>query len=248
MASVAPPFDGEEPLGADLSWFSPPPTPATASGGVLTVRPGAGTDFWSNTFYGFPDPQPHNGHVLHARQAGDFVAEVTVAAAPVHRYDQAGLMVRVDEGCWLKCSVEFIPDGPSHLGSVVTNGGWSDWATQDVPSGAAGPPEYAFRVRRLGADFIVDARAVPGGGAAPPPWSQIRMAHLAGAEGEGGAAPVQVGLYACSPLGAGFAAHFRAFSITPGRLPQDVKKAAAAAAAEAGETSAAAAAAAATPA
>ena len=86
---------------------------------------------------------------------------------------------------------------------------------------AGGPPEYAFRVRRLGADFLVDARALPGGGAALPPWSQLRMAHLVGAEGPG--TRVQVGLYACSPLGAGFAAHFRAFSISPGRLPQDVK-------------------------
>jgi regulation of enolase protein 1 (concanavalin A-like superfamily) len=46
-----------------------------------------------------------------------------------------GLMVQVSPSCWLKTSVEAgAPGEPSQLGVVVTNGGFSDWSTQDFPS------------------------------------------------------------------------------------------------------------------
>lgn len=40
----------------------------------------------------------------------------------------------ISENCWLKTSLEYIPEGPSHLGAVVTNNGYSDWSTQDYPT------------------------------------------------------------------------------------------------------------------
>ena len=42
-------------------------------------------------------------------------------------YDQAGIMVRVDETHWMKAGIE-LSDGRAMLSSVVTNG-QSDWAT-----------------------------------------------------------------------------------------------------------------------
>lgn len=228
-ANIAPTFASDV---APLRWYCPPPTSQTISG-VLTVEPAKSTDYWSNTFYGFPDPQPHNGHFLFTEVSEDFVCEATVRSEPANRYDQAGLMVQVpqrsadgaiatptgpDHGCWLKASIEFIPDGPSHLGSVVTNGGYSDWATQDIPSG---PSHQQFRIRRLGTDYIIESRpAMVDAGAlaaAQPAWSQIRMAHL---HADKAGAPVRIGLYACSPLGEGYKAHFTAFSIRMGRLEQ----------------------------
>jgi len=223
---------------APLAWFCPPAVPSRAAGGTLTVTPAAKTDYWSNTFYGFPDPQPHNGHVAFVEVVGDFVCSVSVTARPRARYDQAGLMVLVpgSAGDWLKTSVEFIPDGPSHLGSVVTNGGFSDWATQDLElprDAAAAASSFDFRVRRLGCDYIVEAR--PGGAGAGAgagsAWSQIRMAHL---HADRAGAPVRVGLYACSPIGAEeaaaaagaeaapaappFTAEFSNFKVVSGRL------------------------------
>ena len=237
---AAPAFDGDI---APLTWFCPTTVPPRAAGGVLTVTPDAKTDFWQRTFYGFPDPQPHNGHVAFVEVVGDFVCTVSVTARPRARYDQAGLMVFVpgSVGDWLKTSVEFIPDGPSHLGSVVTNGAFSDWATQDLDLGAADASSFDFRVRRLGCDYIVEARpsAGPGssGDGAERAWSQIRMAHL---HADRVGAPVRVGLYACSPIGvegaaavtavAGtgpeaaslaatpFTAEFRGFQVVSGRL------------------------------
>ena len=181
-----------------LRWHNPPPDWSPGRDG-LVVRTAAGTDFWQGTHYGF---RVDNGHLFAAQVEGDFVLETEVVAAPVHQYDQAGLMVRLSERCWLKTSVEAEPGEPSRLGSVVTNAGWSDWSTQDLDPDLA--RHVAFRVTRRGADYLVEAATVPDGR-----WSQIRLGRLH--EDEGG--PVLAGLYACSPKGEGFAATFKRLRI-----------------------------------
>ena len=181
-------------LDVRLRWHNPPPDWSPGRDG-LVVRTAAGTDFWQGTHYGF---RVDNGHLFAAEVEGDFVLETEVVAAPVHQYDQAGLMVRLSERCWLKTSVEAEPGEPSRLGSVVTNAGWSDWSTQDLDPDLA--RHVAFRVTRHGADYLVEAATVPDGR-----WSQIRLGRLH--EDEGG--PVLAGLYACSPKGEGFAATFK---------------------------------------
>lgn len=169
----------------------------------LWVEPDAGTDFWRKTHYGF---EADNGHFLYATAAGDFVLTTWVSLRPVHQYDQAGLMVRISPSCWLKTSVEYEPEGPGVLGAVVTNAGWSDWSTQDIPRGVA---DVWFRVRMEADDCLVDA-SLDG-----RDWHQIRMAHLL----ERRDAPaIDCGLYACSPKGAGFRAEFHFIDFTPGRL------------------------------
>jgi regulation of enolase protein 1 (concanavalin A-like superfamily) len=181
-------------LDVRLRWHNPPPDWSPGRDG-LVVRTAAGTDFWQGTHYGF---RVDNGHLFAAQVEGDFVLETEVVAAPVHQYDQAGLMVRLSERCWLKTSVEAEPGEPSRLGAVVTNAGWSDWSTQDLDPEAA--RHVAFRVTRRGADYLVEAATVPDGR-----WSQIRLGRLH--DDEGG--PVLAGLYACSPKGEGFAATFK---------------------------------------
>jgi regulation of enolase protein 1 (concanavalin A-like superfamily) len=179
---------------ARLRWTNPPPDWTIGPGG-LTVRTAAGTDFWQGTHYGF---RVDNGHLLAAEVGGDFVLETLVRTDPVHQYDQAGLMVRLSERCWLKTSVEFEPGEPSRLGAVVTNAGWSDWSTRDIDPEAG--RQVAFRVTRTGPDYLVEAAL-----GAEGRWSQIRLARLHDDDGTG---PVTAGLYACSPKGAGFAATF----------------------------------------
>src|SRR5262245_27547310 len=122
---------------------------------------------------------------------GNFVMTTRVRFHPVHQYDQAGLMVRVSPSCWLKTSVEYEPDGPSRLGAVVTNKGYSDWSTQDYTPTAS---EVWLRIRREGSDYhtlaSADGRA----------WSQLRIARLLD---DPGAVAVASGLYACAPRGKG---------------------------------------------
>ncbi|MDZ7639953.1 MAG: DUF1349 domain-containing protein [Bryobacterales bacterium] len=186
-------------LDQKLRWFCEPAHWRTNGGNAgLTLRCDAATDFWQRTHYGF---QADNGHCLFAELAGDARVETRVRYKGLHQYDQAGLMLRYSPGCWLKASVEFEPEGPNRLGAVVTRHGYSDWSTQDIDSHF---DDFRFRLTRTGADCLVEASV---NGAA---FTQLRVAHLdeGGADTTGGAAPAQIGLYACSPKEAGFEAVF----------------------------------------
>jgi regulation of enolase protein 1 (concanavalin A-like superfamily) len=188
-----------------LRWFQPPQkwaiNPATP---VLIVEPEAKTDYWQKTHYGF---EADNGHFLFAQVAGDLTLTTQVRFRPVHQYDQAGLMVRFSAQCWLKTSVEYEPDGPARLGVVVTNFGYSDWSTQNFAGS-----EVLLRIWREGSDYTVEYAETPNL-EGKTEWTQIRLAHLH--EDSGGLA--QVGLYACSPIGAGYIAEFDFLSIEKGR-------------------------------
>ncbi len=169
----------------------------------LRVRTDPATDFWQRTHYGFV---ADNGHFLHLRATGDFVATTRVTSRFSHQYDQAGLMLRVSPTCWLKTSVEFEVNGANRLGAVVTNAGYSDWSTQPL---AKEIDTVWLRVRAESNDVIVDA-SLDG-----EAWEQIRMARM---HERDGAASVQCGLYACSPKEAGFEAEFAFLRFEPGRL------------------------------
>jgi regulation of enolase protein 1 (concanavalin A-like superfamily) len=112
-------------------------------------------------------------------------------------------MVRISADCWIKTSVEYEDGSVSRLGCVVTNRGYSDWSTQDIPATIT---NFALRVTRQEADYLVEAQ-LPGG-----LWSQLRMAHLYD-DSESGS--VRCGVYACSPKEPGFTAEFRNFTLCP---------------------------------
>ncbi len=185
-------FDGAT-IHPSLRWWNAPAR-SEVRDSRLIVATRANTDFWQRTHYGF---RVDNGHCLLARCDGRFTLSTFVRFRAVHQYDQAGLIVRVSPDCWLKTSIEYEPDGANRLGAVVTNGGWSDWSTQDV---AKTLTAVALRVRREGADYTVEFSERADGAA----WSQLRVAHLH--DDDGG--EVECGLYACSPKGEGFVAEF----------------------------------------
>jgi regulation of enolase protein 1 (concanavalin A-like superfamily) len=182
----------ETQLDEQLTWFCPP-REWVIQNCYLEIFPDAKTDYWQRTHYGFRND---NGHFLYAEVAGDFVLTTKVRFFPKHQYDQAGLMVRLSSDFWLKTSIEFEPEEPNRLGAVVTRYGYSDWSTQDM---AKSVNEYQLRIRREFDDYIVEYRQTDRDN-----WSQIRMAHLENAN----QAAVQCGLYACSPIAAGFKAQF----------------------------------------
>lgn len=201
----AAPFELDEQFGGlapdpRLRWFNEPSRWELSPGKGLSVWTDSPTDFWQRTHYGF---QADSGHLLGAAVEGDFQMFTDVAFFPLHQYDQAGLMVRFSPDCWLKCSVEYEPEGPCRLGCVVTNHGYSDWSTQDFPPDQR---RLVLQIRRVGPDFHVEF--APGEG---QPWSQMRIAHLAEAETD--RLPI-CGAYACSPQGEGFCALFHRLRIT----------------------------------
>jgi regulation of enolase protein 1 (concanavalin A-like superfamily) len=104
-------------------------------GDGLEIVTDAQTDFWQRTHYGF---QRDDGHACLVTVPGDFVVSTRVTFTPQAQYDQCGLMVRVDAFNWIKLATEFEDTAVSRLGSVVTNNGYSDWATQDIGSDQSG--------------------------------------------------------------------------------------------------------------
>ncbi|QGZ38309.1 hypothetical protein IP92_01383 [Pseudoduganella flava] len=96
---------------------------------TLRVVTDTKTDFWRGTYYDFVRD---SGHFLGRAIDGPFTAQLRVDARFTELYDQAGLMVRIDERRWLKAGVEF-SDGQPMLSSVLTNE-LSDWATMPAPA------------------------------------------------------------------------------------------------------------------
>jgi hypothetical protein len=185
-----------------LRWFNPPSKwRIDRERTCLTVEPDAGTDFWRKTHSGL---ESDTGHLLYAEVQGDIILTTCVRFHPVHRYDQAGLMLRVDGEHWLKTSVEYDLDEPAKLGAVITYGGYSDWSVQPF-TGTAN--EVWLRISTEHGDCLVEHS--PDGTA----WHMLRLAHLnAGAQ-------VQCGLYACSPTGGGFRAEFDFLKMEGGQAP-----------------------------
>ena len=87
-----------------MTWLNPPAAEHYADG-VLTVRSKGKTDFWRKTFYGYVTD---NGHFMNVPMLGEFTLQARVDGNYSALYDQAGLMVRLDEKHWMKCGSEFV--------------------------------------------------------------------------------------------------------------------------------------------
>jgi uncharacterized protein len=176
-----------------LAWLNEP-AEWSERRGVLRVVTKPGSDFWRRTHYGF---ERDNGHLYAHRATGDFVAEVEVAGDYRTLYDQAGIMVRVDEATWMKCGIEFV-DGRQFASAVVTRE-YSDWSVAPLPDL---PPAVRFRVARRG-DTLEVSWSRP-----DEDWTMLRLGHLPMG------ASVLVGPMAASPEAAPFAVRFSGWSLT----------------------------------
>lgn len=179
-------------LDKNLKWFSPPEKwEVNYKKKNLLIKTDKETDFWQKTHYEF---QADNGHFLYYELTGDFRLITKVKSKPKNKYDQAGLMVRFSKDNWLKTSVEYIPNGNSKLGVVVTNNGYSDWSSQEFLENMN---SLFYRITRRESNYYVDY-SLDGN-----EWKQIRMAHLFEEKD-----CIKVGIYACSPQGEDYEAEF----------------------------------------
>lgn len=108
-----------------MSWLNPPAN-EHYSDGTLNARSKGKTDFWRKTYFGYIND---DGHFLHLPVAGEFKFTARVDGNYAALYDQAGLMVRLDEKHWMKCGTEFF-DGKRWASAVFTHD-FSDWSTMD---------------------------------------------------------------------------------------------------------------------
>ncbi len=86
------------------------------------------------------------------------------------------------------------------MGSVVTNYGYSDWATTDIP---ADIKSVWYRLSRRESDYLIEFsyNGID--------FKQMRICHLAK-----GAQTINFGIYACSPEQSSFKATFTQMEIT----------------------------------
>lgn len=169
-----------------FEWLYPPESYEFIENGVKIVTKDH-TDFWQRTHYGFRND---NGHVCYKKIKGDFVLSAHTTFESDTIYDQCGLICRLDEDNWIKTSTEYETAEYSHLGSVVTNMGYSDWAKQEIPASVR---SISYRMERKGNDFFISA-STDGTN-----FKEIRVGHL-----HKDAPELMVGVYACSPQRAGF--------------------------------------------
>jgi uncharacterized protein len=176
----------------NLHWLNPPPHWHIEKNS-LHVTTGNNTDFWRVTHYGFIRD---DGHVYYQTVTGDFVASLRFSGEYQHLYDQAGLMLRLDEKNWLKTGVEF-DDGKQKLSAVVTRE-VSDWSVIPLETS---PSEVFLKLTRKGTAVTIQYSF---DGAT---YEMLRLAYFP--EGE-----TMVGMMCCSPQRAGFQATFREFQVT----------------------------------
>jgi regulation of enolase protein 1 (concanavalin A-like superfamily) len=182
----------------NLEWLNEPAQWQEESS-ILHVTTEGNTDFWRETHYGFVRD---SGHFRFARTAGDFTAHVLFEGDYRELYDQAGLMLRLDERHWIKAGVEFV-DGRRVLSCVVTRD-FSDWST--VPLIEA-PNPVRLRLTRHGAAVRVDWAPKMGSASPDVGFQMLRLAYLPARD------PALVGPMCCSPERASFQVRFEGFSV-----------------------------------
>ena len=176
-----------------MQWFNEPEN-WSAENNVLTMDVTPQSDYWRISHYGFTvDDAPF----LYTVRGGEFEVKVKISGEYKVRFDQAGLMIRIDKENYIKTGIEFV-DGKYNLSTVVTHK-TSDWSVIELEK----PVEYVWikAVRRLDAVEIFYSFD-------DKEYTMMRNCWLQDNT------PVMVGMMAACPDGNGFKAAFEGFRIT----------------------------------
>jgi uncharacterized protein len=175
-----------------MNWFNEPRN-WKQDNDKLTVFADSQTDFWRKTHYGFVRD---NGHFYYEKISGDFEVETEFRGKYEALYDQAGIMVRVDETTWVKCGLEFV-NGVHQVSAVVTRD-FSDWSVVPLRSY---PGFLRLRLKREGETVIIEYGADDG------QWVMFRTAYFSTVS------ELEVGRMVAAPDGPGFEAVFTGFRL-----------------------------------
>ncbi|WP_048904083.1 DUF1349 domain-containing protein [Pedobacter sp. V48] len=175
-----------------MNWYNEPERWQIKDGSlIMQVTPK--TDYWRISHYGFTvDDAPF----YYSTYGGEFEAKVKLTGDYKARFDQMGLMIRIDQKNYIKTGVEFV-DGKFNVSTVVTHekSDWSVTALNKIP-----PFIWIKALRRLDAIEIYYSFDDKN-------YIMTRNAPLQDNT------PVMVGLMAASPDGNGFEARFENFSV-----------------------------------
>ncbi|AIY80028.1 DUF1349 domain-containing protein [Clostridium botulinum] len=186
----------------EASWIFEPKT-YIISDEKIVIKTEPGTDFWQRTYYGF---QNNNAPaLLVSTKEKEFSFVVKTEFDSNHRFDQCGVIIYQDSDNWFKASIEYQNEEYQRLGSVVTNYGYSDWATTDI---SAKYKQMYYRLSRRENDYCIE-NSYDGVN-----FKQMRIFHLFKASDE-----IRIGIYACSPEESSFNAVFTQIKFTECKWP-----------------------------
>ena len=175
-----------------MEWYNEPATWKMEKG-ILTMEVTPQSDYWRVTHYGFTID---DGPFYYTIRGGEFEVSVKITGAYKSRFDQMGLMLRIDEKQWIKTGIEYV-DGVYNLSTVITNNfsSWSVVALQDKPANV-----WLKAIRRM--DAVEIYYSLDG--------EKYQLSNLAYFPQQ---KPAMVGMMAASPDGKGFEAVFENFKI-----------------------------------
>ena len=183
-----------------MNWFNEP-SQWNITNNKLTMSVTPKSDYWRISHYGFTvDDAPF----YYAEYGGEFEAKVKVSGDYKARFDQAGMMIRIDHENYIKAGIEYV-DGKYNLSTVVTHH-TSDWSVITLNK----PVDFIWikAVRRKDAIEIFYSFD-------DKEYTMMRNAWMEANR------PVRVGVMGASPDGNGFNATFSDFSVT--NLPHAVR-------------------------
>lgn len=157
------------------------------------------TDLWQRTYYHFQNDNAPVFQMETGERYFSFVVKTQFEQSH-HRFDQCGIVMYLDSENWLKASVEYENEDYQHLGSVVTNQGYSDWATTVID---ASVKSMWYRFSRREDDYCVECSRDG------VKFQQMRVCHM-----HKGNRTIQFGIYACSPEDSSFRAVFTDMSLS----------------------------------
>ena len=156
------------------------------------------TDLWQRTYYHFRNDNAPVFQMETDEKYFSFVVKTDFSESG-HRFDQCGIVMYLDSENWLKASVEYENEEEQHLGSVVTDGGYSDWATTVI---SASVKTMWYRFSRREDDYRIECSADG------VKFDQMRICHM-----RKGGGTIRFGVYACSPEDSSFRAVFTDFAL-----------------------------------
>ncbi len=183
-----------------MNWFNEP-AKWDISDDKLIMHVTPKSDYWRISHYGFTvDDAPF----YYSEYGGEFEAKVKISGDYKVRFDQAGMMIRIDHENYIKTGIEFV-DGKYNLSTVVTHH-TSDWSVIALYK----PVNVIWikAVRRLDAVEIFYSFD-------DNTYYMMRNAWLEANR------PVRIGMFAACPDGDGFDVTFSDFKVT--HLPDKVR-------------------------
>lgn len=163
----------------------------------IIIKTEPNTDLWQKTYYNFEhDNVPA---LLTNTDEKYFSFTLKTSFDSKKQFDQCGVIIYEDSNNWFKASIEYENKSYQRLGSVVTNNGYSDWATTDID---AKFKAMYYRLSRRESDFCIE-NSYDG-----ITFNQMRIFHLFHGNNE-----IKFGIYACSPSDSSFEATFTNMSV-----------------------------------